>query len=373
MSLGLREMRRAWGRFVLLAGSVALLMFLILFQQSIQDGLITAFIGAVRNQTAPVIVYSLEGQRTLQASFLTADQVAEIDNVDGVERTARVQQSTYSVEVRNSDVNDASVIGTSDPKLFMPTSLSAGRMPSGPGEAVGSSTDFRIGDDVRIEPSPQGRPASIKVVGLAEDVQLNVTATLFTDIDTSSAVARAYNPQAPGDITNAVAAQPTAKVDAGSLAASIESEVGDVEALTRAAAADKSPGVAQVQQSFQVIFLLYALVVPLVTGLFFLILTLQKADALTLLRAMGAQPGFLARSLLTQVAIVLVAGIGVGVALFFPLSQQNLGGISLSFDATAVVTWATILIVLGLVSALVSFRRVMTIDPIEAATGGVEI
>ena len=51
MSLGLRELRRAWGRFVLLAGSVALLMFLILFQQSIQDGLITAFIGAVRNQT----------------------------------------------------------------------------------------------------------------------------------------------------------------------------------------------------------------------------------------------------------------------------------------------------------------------------------
>ena len=36
------------------------------------------------------------------------------------------------------------------------------------------------------------------------------------------------------------------------------------------------------------IFLLYGLVVPLVTGLFFLIITVQKAGSLTLLRAIGA-------------------------------------------------------------------------------------
>ncbi|MGB3412540.1 MAG: FtsX-like permease family protein [Microthrixaceae bacterium] len=373
MSLGLREIRRMWGRFVLLAGAVALLVFLILFQQSIQNGLITAFIGAVRNQTAPVIVYSLEGQRTLQASFLSMDQVEKIEAVDGIARTARVQQSTYTVEVSDSDVTDASVVGTSDPELFMPSALSSGRMPSTSGEAVGSSGDFRIGDQVRIEPSPRGTTTSLKVVGLADDVQLNVTATLFTDIDTASAVAKAHNPQTPGDITNAVAVQPNEGTTASTAAAAIESSVSDVEALTRAEAADRSPGVAQVRQSFQVIFLLYALVVPLVTGLFFLILTLQKAGALTLLRAMGAQPGFLARSLLLQVGLVMVVGIVIGVAMFFPLSQQNLGGISLSFDVAAVLTWATILIVLGLVSSLASLRRVMKIDPIKAATGGVDI
>lgn len=373
MSVGLREMRRMWGRFVLLAGAVALLVFLILFQQSIQNGLVTAFIGAVRNQTAPVIVYSLEGQRTLQASFLSVDQVDEIEAVDGVGVAARVQQSTYTVKVADDDVTDASVIGTSDPRLFMPSALSAGRMPSASGEAVGSSSDFRIGDEVRIEPSPRGKASSIKVVGLADDIQLNVTATLFTDIDTSSAVAKAHNPQTPGDVTNAVAVQPESGMSASTAVAAIESSVSDIEALTRAEAADKSPGVAQVRQSFQVIFLLYALVVPLVTGLFFLILTLQKAGALTLLRAMGAQPGFLARSLLMQVGIVMVIGIIIGVAMFFPLSQQNLGGISLSFDVAAVLTWATILIVLGLVSSLASLRRVLKIDPIKAATGGVDI
>ena len=72
--------------------------------------------------------------------------------------------------------------------------------------------------------------------------------------------------------------------------ASINAQSDDLDALTRDQAADEAPGVAQVRQSFQVIFLLYALVVPFVTGLFFLIITVQKAGALTLLRAIGA-PG----------------------------------------------------------------------------------
>ncbi len=67
---------------------------------------------------------------------------------------------------------------------------------------------------------------------------------------------------------------------------------------------------AQVRQSFQVIFLLYGLVVPLVTGLFFLIITLQKSGSLTLLRAVGAQGGVLVRSLLIQVVLVIV-GLGL--------------------------------------------------------------
>ena len=54
-----------------------------------------------------------------------------------------------------------------------------------------------------------------------------------------------------------------------------------------------TPGVAQIQQSFRLIFLLYGLVIPLVTGMFFLILTLQKAQSLTLLRAVGASAGYL--------------------------------------------------------------------------------
>ena len=68
MFLALSEMRRAKARFGLLIAAIGLLVFLILFQQSLQNGLITGFIGAIRNQSAPVLVYSVDGQRVLQGS-----------------------------------------------------------------------------------------------------------------------------------------------------------------------------------------------------------------------------------------------------------------------------------------------------------------
>jgi putative ABC transport system permease protein len=150
----------------------------------------------------------------------------------------------------------------------------------------------------------------------------------------------------------------------------INASSDDLDALTRAQAADETPGVAQIKQSFQVIFLLYGLVVPLVTGLFFLIITFQKSASLTLLRAIGARSSTLVRSLLVQVVIVMGGGILIGVLLYAPLSQVELGSIALRFDLGAVVFWSLLLLSLGLLSALASARRVLAIDPIEATVGG---
>jgi putative ABC transport system permease protein len=143
----------------------------------------------------------------------------------------------------------------------------------------------------------------------------------------------------------------------------------DLDALTREDAAAETPGVAQVQQSFNIIFLLYGLVVPCVTGLFFLIVTFQKANSLTLLRAIGAPAGRLVSSLLIQVVVIIAAGLAIGTLLYYPVSQQALGGIALTFQTGAVVFWSVLLLTLGVLSSLVAARRVLRIDPIEATTG----
>ncbi len=68
--------------------------------------------------------------------------------------------------------------------------------------------------------------------------------------------------------------------------------------------------------------------------------------------------------------VIISAGYLLGLALYIPVSQQNLGGIPLRFETTAVIFWAIALLVLGTASALISARRVLAIDPIEATTGG---
>ena len=143
----------------------------------------------------------------------------------------------------------------------------------------------------------------------------------------------------------------------------------DQPAMTVMMKTEATPGVDQISQSFQIIFLLYGLVVPFVTGLFFLIVTFQKAGALTLLRAIGAPARRLVDALLVQVVAVVLLGVAVGTALFAPLSPRSLGGLPLSFDPAAVAFWAVLLLVLSTLSALFAARRVLAIDPVEATTG----
>ncbi len=267
-------------------------------------------------------------------------------------------------------VEETTVLGFEDPDLGAPRSLTEGRYPEATGEAIGSAVDadhgFGIGDTVTIEPGG----FEITVVGLAQDVQLNAGPTLFVAYDDYVASVQAANPDAREPLPNVIAVAPADGTSADELVGEINAISDDLDALTRSDAADNTPGVAQVRQSFQVIFLLYGLVIPCVTGLFFLIVTFQKSAALTLLRAIGAPARRLVTSLLLQALLILGAGFVIGVALYFPLSQQRLGGIPLQFETNAVILWGVVLFVLGVGSSLLSARRVLRIDPIEATTGG---
>jgi putative ABC transport system permease protein len=369
VNLALKEVRRAPVRFGLLVGAIGLLVFLILFQQALQDALITSFVGGVRNQTAPVLVYNVDAQRTLQASALPPPLEEQVRSVEGVDAVVRVEQDTFTVRVDGGETSDAAIVGADDPERVRPEELSGGRRPGDTGEVVGSDVDFEVGDEVEVVPGIDGDPVTLTVVGVAPDVQISVSPTLFTDAETFAAASRAATPEAGTSLPNALALFPAEGVTPEEVVAAVDEAAPDAEALTRQEAADTSPGVAQVRQSFRVIFLLYALVVPLVTGLFFLIVTLQKSGALTLLRAIGAPTSALARSLLVQVLLVLGAGLLLGIALYAPLTSARIGSLALRFDPAVVLTWAVLLIVLGLISALASLRRVIRIDPVEATAG----
>jgi len=372
MFLALREMNRARLRFGLLICAVGLLVFLILTQQAIEGGLVRGFVGALRQQSAPVLVYSVDGQRTLQGSVIEPGLEAKIRAVGGVAEAGWIGQSTFTVRVDGGAESDAALIGYQHSGLGDPSELSSGRRPVGPTEAVGSAADFTVGSRVGIVTSgPSGATApAFTVVGLVKDAQIQVTPTLFVPWAGYEAAVKAANPDATTVLPSVIAARPAPGVGDTELVRRINAASPDADALTRSQAARDTPGVAQVQQSFQLIFVLYGLVVPLVTGLFFLIITFQKASALTLLRAIGARSGALVRSLLIQVALVVGGGIVIGVLLFSPLTLIQFGAISIRFDPGSVLAWSAGLLLLGVAGALVAARRVLAIDPLEATTGG---
>jgi putative ABC transport system permease protein len=242
-----------------------------------------------------------------------------------------------------------------------------GRLPTADGEAVASELNapdgFDIGDVVRVEPDG----VEITVVGLARDVNFSVTPTLFTSYATWEQAKGTLNPDAPTVQPSAVVVDPAPNLSADELAERIGRAVPRTDPLTRAQAEARSPGVAEVRSSFSLIIGLLWFVVLLTTGLFFLILTVQKTGPLTVLRAMGASGGKLISALIIQVVVVMIGGVVVGVGLFVGAAQAAGTGLDLRVEPMPVLRTSVLLVVLALVgTAFGALRRIRRIDPAAA-------
>ena len=133
MFLALKEMRRAKVRFGLLIAAIGMLVFLILFQQSLQNGLLTSFVGAIRNQSAPVLVYSVDGQRVIQGSIITPDLEAGRPRAPTASAAVgRIGQGTFTVTA-DGEQYDTTILGYEDPAARRPDALDRRRLPRGPG------------------------------------------------------------------------------------------------------------------------------------------------------------------------------------------------------------------------------------------------
>ena len=369
MFLALREISRARWRFVLLTGAVGLLVFLILFVQALTGALIGQFIGALDHQSADVLVYSAQARKNLEGSVVPPATVDAVANVPGVAQAGPLGEGTFSVRA-GGKLRDAVLIGYEAGRPGAPTTLTRGRLPAAPFEAVVSSRNagdgFGIGDTVRLVPGSH----AIKVVGLARDINYSVLPTLFTTFDTYVTARRNANPQATAVYPSAVAVQTAAGLSAATVRDAINRAVPGVEALMRSQAVSESPGVSSVGESLGMVVFLCFFVVVVVAALFFLILTVQKAGSLTLLRAIGVGPGALARSLLIQVVLVVVGGVLVGAAVTVAALAASNSSLGARLAAGGVVRTGLLVLVLSCIASLGAVRRVLRIDPARALTPG---
>jgi hemin transport system permease protein len=367
MRFALGEIRRAKLRFALLIGAVALLIFLILFQQTLAGSLLGQFTGALERQSASVLVYSADARRSVDGSRLAPQQAAAVARVESVAESGPIGEGTFGAVVAGGELVDTTVFGYELGGPGAPTTLSFGRLPERDGEAVASAQDasrgYGIGEQVTFVPGD----TVITVVGLADDAEFNVQPTLFVSFTTYEALVRAANPDARGVLPNLIGVEPAAGVAPEAVAASIAAEVDGVEALDRDTAVASLPGVSSIQQSFAIILGLAFVVVILLIGFFFLIITVQKTASLTLLRAVGASGRFLLAGLLAQVLIVLGIALCVAIPMtVFAVKGASGGGFTATVEPSVIVTTSIVIVALGIVASFGAMRRVAKIDPAAA-------
>ena len=362
--LAFAEVRRAKLRFGLLAGAVGLLVFLILFVQALLGSLLLSFTGALENQSAEVLVYSEDARKNISASVVLPPEQAAVEAVDGVGASAPLGETTVTVEADGDDA-DASVFGFVPGGPGEPTRLVDGRLPATAGEAVASEEDADAGFDIGDTVTVVDGNVALTVVGLTERSRFSVAPTLWVTFDTYAQLRRAANPDAEEVVPSAVALVPAEGVTPQELAARVDDQVAGVDALTRSQAVDEAPGVSSVNTSFQLILALSFLVVAVVIGFFFLILTVQKQFTLTVLRAVGAPTSYLVKALLAQIGLVVGVGLVLGGLLTYAAVTGASAGLPIAVEPGSLALTAIGVVVLSLVGSAFTLVRVGRIDPAD--------
>jgi hemin transport system permease protein len=362
-----KEIRRSLGRFSLLISAVALLVLLLLFFQAVAGTLTSGLTGGLDSSSADVLVYDEQARRNPATSIVAKTVQAQVAAAAEVVATSPIGLSVFTATTDGAEI-DVQLVGGDVSGPSLPADVADGRFPRARGEALFSGSSFddpiKIGQLVTVE------GVELVVVGTADDAAFNVLPTLYVPFE-DYVTASQERAGAPIDVAPSLIGVTVAEgADPEAVARSLTASIDGIEALDRSAAVDALPGVSSITQSFSILYLLLYLVVAIVTGVFFLILTVQKEDALVLLRAVGASSRDLIGSVLIHALMVVGLGTLIGAAVTAALLAltRDVFGATLSPGGTA--STIGVIVVLGLLASVGAVRRVLAIDPLNATTTG---
>jgi putative ABC transport system permease protein len=366
MRLALREMRRRPGRFAAAGVTLTLVAVLLMFLGGLLDGLIRSATGAYEAQDADVLVYSATAEDSLLRSRVPADLRASVEGVDGVEQVgglgvAQLGGRRPGAEVR--DLLDVAVFGYELPPVGVPE-------PPGPGEAY--ADDVLEADGVEEGMVLEVGPArtEVRVVGFVSDTVYSGQGSLWASPDTWRTVVAENRPDAQlaDDAFQALVVQVADGADPAEVAAGIdEATDGATASLTKAAAIDALPGVADQRATFNQVLGVTVLVAVVVIALFFALLTVERTGLYGVLKAIGARSGTLFAGTVVQALVLTALASAVAASLALAAAAAIPAG-TVPYVATPsrLLSSTALLLAAAVAGSAFSLRRVLRVDPASA-------
>ncbi|TDE99028.1 ABC transporter permease [Occultella glacieicola] len=348
MFVALRDLKFAKGRFALMGAVVTLITLLVVLLSGLTAGLGRENVSAITDLDADHLVFAAPAQGqdiSFSDSVIPAGTQEAWTGVDGV----------ASVE---------------------PIALGMSRVESG--ERSTGVAFFAVGGSSTLPPAAVRGGEVVLAEQAAEDLGVvagDTVAVGGTELEVAAVAGRDSYSHAPvAWISTAdrptTGADPTAAtvlaIHAG--AADLPAADADLgtETVTVADSLNAIGSYSSENGSLQLMRGLLLAISALVIGAFFTVWTVQRSPEIAILKAVGASTGYLLRDAVGQAFVLLLFGTGLGAALAAGLGALASAAVPFVLDPATVLLPAALLVVLGLVGAAASLRRIATVDPLTA-------
>lgn len=372
MFLAIRDIRFAKGRFTLMGGVVALITLLLVMLSGLTAGLGDQSTSAidklgsvhgsgVSSKAVDRIVFGAPGTSEPKASFteseVTAAQVEIWKHQGGVEDAEALGISQTRLQAVTVDTGTANVavFGVEQDGGLAPSRVTADTVVIG--DTVAAALSLSAGDKVNAGGT------ELTVSAIVEDQWYSHTSVVWTALPTWAKLAHLSDPNQLGTVA-AITYKDGASVDEDTANAAANTvSTSRTESFQALGSYKSENGSLTLMQAF-----LYG-ISALVIVAFLTVWTVQRTRDIAVLKAMGGSGAYILRDAITQAAIVLLAGAGLGGGLGI------LGGFFAAQAAPFLITPGTTLlpilgiITLGLAGAALAVGRVTKVDALIALGG----
>ncbi len=383
MFIALRDLRFAWGRFLLMTVVVSLVAFLTTLLSGLSSGLIKNNISGLieLDFTHLAFEYNNNSKPSYNNSMIERDMWEGWGEIDGVQAVEPMGHSMFNARLLdNSSLDDVALWGM-EPGSFLEPEVAEG---SGLGElengvivshllikrANDMGRELGIGDSFKLDRAL----TELTVVGIVHELNIGHVPVIYTPLKKWQEAT--YGPPGgppPGeklpdilfDYASLAALQLVPALDKSRLE-EIDIELGTLT-VDREGAYVASTGYREEIMTVQMIQWFLIIISAVVIGAFFTVWTIQRTQEIGLVKALGASNFYLMRDALSQVIILMFVGASIGVLIALRLGVVFIeSGFPFAMEINAAISSAILLIVAGLAGSALSVRLITRVDPIIA-------
>ncbi len=374
--LAFKEVWRNLGRYMLFSLVIALITVLVLFIAALAGGLANANKQLIEKLDADLLVYQENTDLQVTSSRLNQEALREVRRIPGVAEVGPLGFASATIIFDDGrEPLDISIVGVEpgkpgDPALLEGTGLRSRRNNDAVIDiSIAQQAGLAIGDRFTLK-TVQGTEEELyqlAVVGITDERQYFFLPAAFMPLDTWDKIkpqaAPSLNQEA---IYNILAVRLDNADQAQAMSQTLSQRVGSIEVTDKQTAIEALPGYSAQQSTLNTQQAFTLLIGVLVVGGFFQIQTLQKVAQIGVLKAIGSSSGTVALTVLLQIILVTIIGVGIGAAGTLLLSLGLPGNVPIMFTGASVIGALSLLLLIGPLGGLVSIRLALRIDPLTA-------
>ncbi|SDZ38149.1 putative ABC transport system permease protein [Evansella caseinilytica] len=349
MFLALKEVGQSKIRYTLISLIMIAILFLVFFITGLANGLSFADSSSLQNLKTDYIVTNEEADGAVINSTLSEDQLKTIEEQLNQQSTPFSLTISAVEDKQGKEVNVAYF--SVDTEKYSDIEIIEGKNIS---ELTGNEViineniknhGYELNDIIvdKISDTP------MKIAGFSKNQTYTFLPVIYADFDLGMSNIYGDEPS-----YNAV------------LYTGEKVDISGFDTLTKNEAVKSIPGYTETQGSLMMMVVFLFIISAFVSTVFFFIITIQKLNQFGILKAVGADTKYIAKSIFIQVILLTTIGLSLSGLAIYGITQLLPGEMPFKISPTLMLGTAGLFLVLNLLGSLLSVYKVAKIDALEA-------